>query len=177
MVYMAMGWLRESKYAAILLTLVRLYLGWQWTKAGWDKITGDEAFDATGFLKGAIEKPILDRATQEAVYHNLVGFLDNFALPNVKLFNFLVPWGELLIGLGLLLGALTTAAVFFAMLMNFVFMFAGTLSTNPWLVLLSIFIIVAGANAGKFGLDYYILPYLRSLLPINKKKVKESLHT
>jgi thiosulfate dehydrogenase [quinone] large subunit len=66
----------------------------------------------------------------------------------------------LFIGLGLILGALTTAAVFFGMLMNFTFMLAGTVSSNPWLILLSIFIIAAGANAGKFGVDYYVLPYI-----------------
>lgn len=173
---MVMNWLRGSKYAAMLLTLIRLYLGWKWMTAGWHKITGEKAFDASGFLNKAVENPIVDKATGEAVYPNLVGFLENFALPNIKLFNFLVPWGEFLIGLGLLLGALTTVAVFFAMLMNFTFMLAGTLSSNPWLVLLSIFVIAAGANAGKFGLDYYIIPYLRSRFPIIKKKVKKTLH-
>lgn len=173
---MVMNWLRGSKYAAILLTLVRLYLGWEWMTAGWHKITGEKAFDATGFLSGAIAKPIVDKATQEAIYPNFVSFLDNFALPNVKLFNFLVPWGEFLVGLGLLLGCLTTAAVFFGLVMNFMYMLAGTLSSNPWLVLLSIFIIAAGANAGKLGADYYVLPYLRNNLPLMKKKIKHSLH-
>lgn len=173
---MVMNWLRGSKYAAMLLTLVRLYLGWEWMTAGWHKLTGEKAFDASGFLNNAIAKPIIDKATQEAVYPNIVGFFENFALPNIKLFNFLVPWGEFLIGLGLLLGACTTVAVFFAMMMNFLFMFGGSLSSNPWLVLLSIFIIAAGANAGKFGLDYYILPYLRSGLPVIGKKLKRSLH-
>ena len=171
---MVMNWLRGSKYAAMLLTLIRLYLGWKWMTAGWHKITGEKAFDATGFLNGSIAKPIIDKATEEALYPNFVSFLENFALPNVKLFNVLVPWGEFLIGVGLLLGALTTAAVFFAMLMNFTFMLAGTLSSNPWLVLLSIFVIVARSNAGKIGLDHYILPYLRGIFTTIKKKTKNS---
>ncbi|MFS8514663.1 MAG: Crp/Fnr family transcriptional regulator, partial [Planifilum fulgidum] len=57
-----------------------------------------------------------------------------------------------------------TAATFFGMVMNFAFLFSGTTSTNPQMLLLSIFIIVAGANAGKIGLDYYVLPYLRKLI-------------
>jgi thiosulfate dehydrogenase [quinone] large subunit len=157
---MVMKWLRENKYAAVILTLLRLYVGYQFLTAGWHKITGDKAFTAAGYLKGAIAKPVLESGTQDALYPNFVAFLQNFAIPNVKLFNVIVPWGELLIGLGLILGALTTTAVFFGMMMNFTFMLAGTVSSNPWLILLSIFIIVAGANAGKFGVDYYVLPYI-----------------
>lgn len=155
-----MTWLRGNKYAAMLLTIIRLYVGWEWMIAGWHKITGDKAFDASGFLKGAIAKPVLESGTTDMVYANYVAFLKNFAMPHVGWFNVMVPWGELLVGVGLLLGALTTAAIFFGLLMNFMYMFAGTVSTNPWLVLLGFFLIAAGANAGKFGVDHLILPYL-----------------
>lgn len=166
MVFMIMNWLRESKYAAGFLTIVRLYLGWAWITGGWGKLTGEKAFDATGFLTKAVEKPVMKG--EALIYPTYTGFIENFALPNIKLFNFLVPWGEFLIGLGLLLGALTTAAVFFGMLMNFMFMFAGTISTNPWMVMLSIFILAAGANAGKFGADYYLLPYLKKMVGLKE---------
>lgn len=158
-----MKWVRENNYAAILLTIVRLYVGWEWMIAGWHKITGDKAFDAAGYLKGAIAKPVLESGTTDLVYANYVAFLKNIALPHVGLFNVLVPWGELLVGVGLLVGALTTAAIFFGLLMNFMYMFAGTVSTNPWLVLLGFIILAAGANAGKFGVDHLILPYLHRL--------------
>jgi len=160
MAKMVMKWLRGNKYAAVILTLIRLYVGYEWMKAGWHKITGAAAFDASGFIKGAIAKPILESGTQDSVYPNFVAFLQHFALPNIKLFNAIVPWGELLVGVGLILGVLTTTAVFFGMMMNFTYMLAGTVSSNPWLILLSIFIVVAGANAGKFGVDYYVLPYI-----------------
>jgi thiosulfate dehydrogenase [quinone] large subunit len=159
--HMIMKWLRGSKYAAVILTLMRFYVGYEWMKAGWHKITGDKAFTAAGYLKGAIAKPVLESGTQDSVYPNFVAFLQHFALPNVKLFDAIVPWGELLVGVGLILGALTTTAVFFGMVMNFTYMLAGTVSSNPWLILISIFIIAAGANAGKFGVDYYVLPYIR----------------
>jgi thiosulfate dehydrogenase [quinone] large subunit len=154
-------WLRDNKYAAVILTLVRLYVGYEWMLAGWHKIAGNKAFDASGYLKGAIAKPVLETGTQDSLYPNFIAFLQHFALPNVKLFNAIVPWGELLVGVGLILGALTTTAVFFGMVMNFTYMLAGTVSSNPWLILLSVFIIAAGANAGKFGADYYVLPYIR----------------
>jgi thiosulfate dehydrogenase [quinone] large subunit len=117
----------------------------------------------------------LESGTQDAVYPNFVAFLNHFAIPNVKLFNAIVPWGELLVGIGLILGVLTTTAVFFGMVMNFTYMLAGTVSSNPWLILLSIFIIVAGANAGKFGADYYVLPYIRQWLgKLHKHEIKQT---
>lgn len=150
--------LRESAVASYVLLVFRLYLGYAWLTAGWEKIVG--GFDASGFLHGALEKTV---GEHPAVQGWWAAFLEGFAIPNVGLFNFLVPWGEFLVGLGLILGCLTTAAVFFGMVMNFAFMFSGTTSTNPQMLLLSIFVIVAGANAGKIGLDYYLLPYLRKL--------------
>ncbi|PYI57233.1 DoxX family protein [Paenibacillus flagellatus] len=150
---------RENNVAAIALFFIRLYIGWEWMHHGWEKLTG--GFDAGGFLKNAIAKPVLDKATNTAVYPTFTAFLEHFALPNVKLINFLIPLGEFLVGLGLILGALTTAAAFFGLMMNFMFLFAGTVSTNPWLVLIGLIVLVGGANAGKYGVDYYLLPLLR----------------
>jgi thiosulfate dehydrogenase [quinone] large subunit len=162
MIIMLASWYRENKYAAMILLFVRLYLGYEWITAGWHKLTG--GFDSTGFLKNAVTKPIVDKATNELVYPTFTAFVNNFALPNAKIINFMIPVGEFLIGLGLILGALTTVAVFFGLLMNFMFMFAGTVSTNPWMILIGGIIFVAGANAGKFGVDFYLKPLLRKLL-------------
>ncbi|OBZ13593.1 DoxX family protein [Bacillus sp. FJAT-26390] len=158
---MVIRWLSENKYAAGLMLLLRVYLGWQWLSAGWHKLGG---FDASGFLKGAIGNPVVDKATNELVYPTFTAFLEHVALPNAKIINVLIPLGECLVGLGLILGALTTAAAFFGLLMNFMFMFAGTVSTNPWLMLIGILVFAAGANAGKFGCDFFVLPYLRTLI-------------
>jgi thiosulfate dehydrogenase [quinone] large subunit len=164
--------LRESTVASFVLLVIRLYLGYAWLAAGWEKIVG--GFDATGFLHGALEKTAGDHPAVQGWW---AAFLEGFAIPNVELFNFLVPWGEFLVGLGLILGCLTTAATFFGMVMNFAFLFSGTTSTNPQMLLLSIFIIVAGANAGKIGLDYYLLPYVRKLTAQIFRTPKQTLRT
>jgi thiosulfate dehydrogenase (quinone) large subunit len=154
-----MKFLRENVYAAGLMLLLRLYLGYEWMNAGIHKLTG--GFDAAGFLKGALGKPVMDKATNELVYPTFIAFLEHFALPNVKLINIMIPLGETLVGLGLIIGALTGAAAFFGMLMNFMFLFAGTVSTNPWMILLGFIVFAAGTNAGRFGVDYYLMPLLR----------------
>ncbi|MEK8130962.1 DoxX family protein [Paenibacillus filicis] len=158
-----MTWLRENRYAAVLLTFIRLYLGFNWMIHGWEKLTGPTPFNAAGFLKNAVTNPVADKATKELIYPTFTAFVEHFALPNAQIFNTLIPLGEFLVGLGLILGALTTTAMFFGLLMNFMFMFAGTVSTNPWMILVGFIIFAAGANAGKFGLDTYIQPYLKKM--------------
>ena len=164
-------WWRNNNIAAVLVVLVRLYVGVYFLKAGWGKITGGQ-FDASGFLANAVKNPVKG-PDGSVVYGAYVSFLEKFALPNVDVFNTIVPWGELLIGLGLILGCLTVAATFFALVMNFSFLMAGTVSSNPLDILLGFLIITAGANAGKIGLDRYVLPYLRKLT----NKGKETRHS
>jgi thiosulfate dehydrogenase [quinone] large subunit len=153
--------LRENKIAAIILTVIRLYLGYEFLMAGFEKISGGK-FDATGFLTGAAMHPVVgpDKAV---VYPTYVSFLKHFALPNAHLFNVLVPWGEFLVGLGLILGCLTTAAVVFGLLMNFSYLLAGTVSTNPMDILLGVIILTAGFNAGRIGLDRWVLAFIRKM--------------
>lgn len=160
-------WLRENFIASFVLLAARLYIGWDWMHHGWLKLTG--GFDASGFLKNAVNKPVLDSATKEVLYPNFTSFLNHFALPNAKLFNVLIPWGEFLVGLGLILGTLTAAAAFFGVLMNFMFMFAGTVSLNPWLIMFGFLIILGSTNAGRWGGDYYVLPYLRKLFKLDRR--------
>ncbi|WP_462408578.1 DoxX family membrane protein [Neobacillus sp. Marseille-QA0830] len=150
--------LRENKYAAIILTVLRLYLGYSWFTGGIGKLTG--GFDASGFLKGAIANPVKG-PDGAVVFGWYVEFLKGIALPNVHVFNFIVPWGETLIGLGLILGCLTTAAMFFGLFMNFMFFLAGTVSHNPRDIFLGFIILTAGYNAGRIGLDRWVVPFIR----------------
>jgi len=171
-------WFKENIGVAVAITLLRIYVGWQWIDAGWHKLTG--GFDASGFLKGAIGKPVADHATGDVIYPNYTYFIEHFALPNVKLINFLIPVGEFLIGVGLIVGGLTLTAAFFGMMLNTMFLLAGTVSTNPWLLVLGFIVFTAGANAGRFGLDAYLLPLLRkgwAKLTHKKVDVKETKTT
>ncbi len=161
--------LRENTIAAGILTIVRLYLGFAWLTAGLGKLTG--GFDASGFLKGAIANPVKG-PDGSVVYSMYISFLKGFALPNVDIFNTIVPLGEFLVGLGLILGCLTTAACVFGLVMNFSYVMAGTVSHNPSDILLGAVILFSGFNAGKFGLDRWVIPFIRKTIkqdmPIKK---------
>ncbi|CAG9606812.1 DoxX family protein [Pseudoneobacillus rhizosphaerae] len=155
---MLVNFLRTNKLSAALFTVFRIYLGYAWLTAGWGKITGG-GFDATGFLKGAVANPVAGPGG--IVYGGWVSFLESFAIPNAEIFNVLIPWGEFLVGLGLILGCLTTAAAFFAVVMNFSFLLSGTVSHNPTDIIMGVLIMVAGYNAGVFGLDRYVVPFFK----------------
>jgi len=156
---------RNEKFSFLWL-VVRVWLGWQWLEAGLHKVgnpvwTGEKAGVAVaGFLKGALEKAAGEHPAVRPTY---AAFVENFALPNAKLFSYLVAYGEVLVGLALIAGVLTTFAALMGALMNLNFMMAGSAGTNPYMYTLAILLIIAGANAGRIGLDYYVLPYLRRL--------------
>lgn len=155
------NFLREHIVASIILAVIRIYLGYNWLTAGWGKLTG--GFDASGFLKNAVANPVKG-PDGSVVYPWYVSFLENFALPNVGIFNTIVPLGEFLIGLGLLLGCLTTAAAFFALVMNFSFFLAGTVSHNPTDIFFGSILLFSGYNAGRYGLDRWVIPFIRRTL-------------
>jgi thiosulfate dehydrogenase [quinone] large subunit len=159
--------LRENKVSSALLTIIRLYLGYEWLTAGFHKLTSG-GFDASGFLKGAIANPVKG-PDGSIVYTTYVGFLKHFALPNAHLFNTIIPLGEFLVGLGLILGCLTTAAAFFALVMNFSYLMAGTISSNALDILLGVIILAAGYNAGRIGLDRWVLPFIRKMIAKENK--------
>jgi uncharacterized membrane protein YphA (DoxX/SURF4 family) len=82
------------------------------------------------------------------------------ALPNAVLFSYLITFGEILVGVALILGLLTGFAAFFGGFMNASYLFAGTVSTNPVLLLLAILLVLAWRVAGYWGLDRWALPML-----------------
>ncbi|AWB45227.1 Crp/Fnr family transcriptional regulator [Paenibacillus sp. CAA11] len=151
-------WLRTNKVAMWLLTVIRVYLGYEWITAGWGKLT--KGFDAAGFLNGAIANSTGDHPAVQSWWAT---FLEHAALPGVKFFNVLIPLGEFLVGLGLILGTFTTFAALMGLVMNAAFLFSGTVSTNAQMLILEVFLVVAAANGGKIGLDRWVMPYLRSL--------------
>lgn len=148
----------KTPVASAVWTLVRIWLGIQWIEAGWHKVT--DGFDASGFMQGAIAKA---SGENPAVQDWYAAFLKGFALPNADLFSFLVAWGELLVGIGLILGAATIPALLAGAFMNLNFLLAGTTSTNPILFTVAVILLFAGSGSYHFGVDRVAIPYLKDL--------------
>lgn len=158
---MFVKWIRNSNISSGILVIFRLLLGYTFLSSGYYKVSC--GFDATGFLQDAIANPI--KGPQGDILNgSYISFLKGFVLPNVDIFNAIGPLAELLIGLGLILGCFTTAAAFFGLVMNFSYLMAGTVSFNPFDIFFGIFILFSGYNAGRCGLDYWMIPYIRKTL-------------
>lgn len=153
---------QNSKAAAIWLVL-RLYIGWAWLDAGWHKFN-DPAWMETGqgimgyWTRALGNAPNGNPIIVYGWYRTFIQFLvDSGAHP---WFAKAIVFGELAVGLGLILGALVGVAAFFGALMNMSFLMAGTVSTNPVLFFAAILLILAWKNAGYLGLDRFLLPLL-----------------
>ncbi len=142
---------------SIVWTVLRIWLGVKWLTAGFGKVTGE--FDATGFLQFALTNATGENPTVQSWY---AAFLEGFAIPNVGLINILIPWGELLVGIGLILGAATIPALIAGAFMNLNFLLAGTLSTNPILFTVAIVILFTGSASYYYGVDRFVAPYIKA---------------
>lgn len=149
--------------AAWFWLIVRLYVGWAWLTAGWHKVgssgwTGDNAGAAVeGFVQGALQKTSGPHPDVQAWYG---WFLENVVLPNADIFSHLVAYGEVAVGIALIVGLFVGIAAFFGMFMNMSFLLAGAVSTNPILFVLALGLVLAWRIAGWIGLDRWVLPAL-----------------
>lgn len=150
---------------APLWLIIRLYVGYEWFIAGWGKLTnpagvwvGAKAGTALGgFVQGALQKTSGEHPDVASWYG---AFLQNVVLPNAALWSYFVTFGEILVGLGLIVGLFTGIAAFFGGMMNANYLMAGTVSSNPLLFVLATWLVLAWRVSGYWGLDRWALPML-----------------
>jgi|SRR5690625_2610403 len=167
-------WLFSNTMSAWIWLVLRLYLGYSWLVAGWGKITdpawtGEQAGVAVkGFMEGALS---LVEAGDVPTWY--AWFLEAVVIPNAVPFSYMVAWGEVLVGLGLIVGFLTGIAAFFGAVMNMSFLLAGTVSTNPIMFLIALALMMAWKVAGWYGLDRWALPLLGTPWSVKSKETTE----
>jgi thiosulfate dehydrogenase [quinone] large subunit len=159
----------NSTRYAWLWVILRLYIGYQWLTAGWHKVTGEGWVDGGTALKGfwtnAIRLPQAP-AKPPITYDWYRDFLQFLLDHNTYTwFGKLIAYGELLVGICLIVGLFTGIAALGGALMNFSFMLAGAASTNPVLFLIAILLIMAWKVAGHWGLDRWALPRIGTPWP------------
>ncbi len=143
--------------------IVRVYVGWQWTSAAVEKLQGPGWIGAgagtalKGFVGGSIKSSVGAHAAVQGWY---VTLLKDIVLPHLAVWSYVVTFGELACGVGLILGLFTGIAAFSGAFMNMNYMMAGAVSINPILLFLELFLILAWRVAGYVGLDFFVLPFL-----------------
>jgi thiosulfate dehydrogenase [quinone] large subunit len=161
---------------AWLWLVVRVYLGYQWLEAGSHKLSpawlnGGEALK--GFWENAVKIPDSGRpAIAFDWYRSFIQFMLDTG--SYTWFAKVVVAGELLVGVALILGAFVGISAFAGALLNWNFIMAGAASTNAVLFTLAILLILAWKVAGYIGLDYWLLPWLGTPWP-SERKTEESV--
>lgn len=175
----------KSSYWSILWTIIRIYLGYEWITAGWGKvfdpskspgfIGGIDAKTGTvvqagssikGFLQGAVKQSHFGGNTNP--YANVQDWYawiaQHIFIPLSPVLGYLVAFGEISVGIGLILGIFTTIALYAGAMMNLMYLLSGALSTNPQLYSLEIILLAVGASAYSIGLDRWIIPWCKEKL-------------
>ena len=156
---------QDTRAAAIWLP-IRIYIGWDWFHAGWGKLTSatgwmDNGNAILGFWKGSVAIPAAGAGSPKISYDWWRGFIQTLIDSHADAwFSKVIVFGELAVGLALILGALVGIAAAGGILMNMAYLLTGATSSNPVLLALSILLILAWKVAGWIGVDRWLLPLL-----------------
>ena len=157
--------------AAWFWVILRVWLGYQWIEAAMHKI-GVPAWTETGaalqgFWSGAVAIPAEGRPPITFDwYRSFIQWL--LDIEAFTWFGKLVAYGELLVGIALVIGAFTGFAAFFAGFMNWNFMMAGAASSNPVFFVIALGLIMAWKVSGLVGADFFLLRWVGTPWKVNE---------
>jgi thiosulfate dehydrogenase [quinone] large subunit len=154
----------------VLWLVARVWLGYGWLNAGYQKLWGSEkaAFwngggaGVKGFATAGVAGSKAGKGG--ASYGWFAGFLHGFVIPNASWIAKVVTLSELAIGALLILGLLTGAAAAAGLVLNIVYMFSGSSGVNPAYAIVAVLLILAWRNAGYIGLDRFAFPMMHRRL-------------
>lgn len=154
--------LMGNTYFALIWMPVRFFVGLEWLAAGEHKVRDDAWMSGGSALKGYWERATTVPEGRPSSPAGTYAWFEDFLryMLNHEWYTWfakLIAVGELLIGIGLIVGALVGIAAFFGTLMNFNFQLAGSASTNPVLFGLGVFLVLGWKVAGFWGLDRVLL--------------------
>jgi thiosulfate dehydrogenase [quinone] large subunit len=135
--------------ARAALVLLRIYVGVIFLLAAWPKVREDFTPGLTGFLQ---------QVALENGHPFYREFVQRVVLPNATVFAALVTWGELLVGITLVLGLVTRFSAALALVLTVNYMFAkgawfwSSSSNDAAFALISVALLI-GAAGRTFGLD------------------------
>jgi thiosulfate dehydrogenase (quinone) large subunit len=170
---------RQARWkASSFLLPLHLFLGITFVYAGIQKLTDPQYFNASA--PGYIGKQIAVFTTGSPMH----GFLMRFVVPHAHFFGTLVAYGEIAIGLGVLVGLLLRPASFFGLLLSLVFFFTATWHVYPYFygadivfVFCWITLLLAGPlHSGLPSLDSFLVPrFLQSLSQEQRTSLRQPL--
>jgi thiosulfate dehydrogenase [quinone] large subunit len=150
----------DTRLAWVWLPL-RLWLGFGWLSHGWEKFQNPGWIENGSALQKYWANAIVTDPKPVAAIDWYRSFLQLMLdTGSYTWFAKVVTFGEMTIGIALILGAFTGLAAFGGSFMNWNFIMAGSASTNGLLFALATFLVLAWKTSGWIGLDRYLLPAL-----------------
>ena len=153
-----------STAAAWIWLPVRLYLGYEWAHAGWEKVFGDPSWlSSTEPLKGFVGFALSQagQGVHSAVnYGWYAAFLRWIGGDGANVMSKVISLGELRGRIGTDRRVVHGIAAFFGGMLSMSFGLAGVAGVNPVFFLIEVLLILAWRNAGWIGLDRWVLPAL-----------------
>jgi thiosulfate dehydrogenase (quinone) large subunit len=152
----------DTRMAPVWL-VIRVILGWEWLSHGLEKFSNPAWMDTGLALKGFWEKAVAipEQGRPAIAFGWYRDFLQSLLDAGAYTwFSKLVVFGEILIGVALILGLFVGIAAFFGAFMNWNFIMAGSASTNGFLAIVGLLLVLAWKVAGYYGLDRFLLPRL-----------------
>lgn len=162
----------SSKWASLLFLPLRVWLGYEWLTSGLHKFSNPAWMETGLALKGYWTKAVFVNASGSGAitYDWYRSFLQSMLDVNAYTwFAKFISCGEILVGVGLILGVFVGVAAFFGALMNWNFLMAGSVSTNPVFLVVEIFLILGWRVAGYIGADYFLLDWVKNIWQRQRK--------
>lgn len=152
----------DTRFSIVWL-VVRVLLGYQWLSSGWGKLNNAAWIQTGDALKSSWTNMVKIPETGKPPitfdwYRSFIqSMLDAGAY---TWFSKLVVFGELAVGIALILGMFVGVAAFFGGFMNWNFIMAGSASVNGLYLIVAMVLLLAWKTAGYYGVDRYLLPRL-----------------
>lgn len=146
---------------AVVFTICRIIFGWDWFKAGWDKMTkehwlSDGKFNSGGLIKGMVGNLQHSHGPDPLHLNNLLVWFANHIFLNMGgLVDFLVVVLEMLIGLFVIFGFGFVWAMVVALFLNLQYIAAGS-ANNFGYIVTDVVWIRFPSYASLIGVDGYI---------------------
>ena len=140
--------------------VLRVYVGWNWLSEGINKAQDPTWIGARAgtFLTVWITRSLTKTLGAHPDVQGWYGaFLSSVVLPHAAFWSYLVTFGEITVGIGLIFGIFTGIAAFFGTTMNASYLLAGTVSTNPILFAFGSLLVLAWKTAGWWGADRWLM--------------------
>ena len=129
-----------------IFSVVRILFGLMWLQSGYEKLVG-------GFSVESLV-PVIAMNTDTPGWYKQ--FFAQVVDPCSPLFDYMIPFGELLIGTGLILGVLIVPALVMAIFIHVNYVLADMIFTYPVQIMSTTLLLVCRKSTSYLSLDRYI---------------------